>query len=151
MDNIRNSMNYVQNMQASGAKAAQHGRHVGDALTVLVGAGLAHHLGNRNRKKQGLPPEPMNETVGMGMGFGLGWVFWWVPFAIYMILAVVLGLHLVALVLTVAIFVGLWVLYKKHHAKKYAIYYATKRREPVQAHAFGSDEWFTNAKKRMTH
>ena len=156
---IRQSYGYTEQLQAH----ANAHRGTGLKADILTGASVvtvAHWLGNRRRKKVGLPQEPMSNVVGVPIAAGLGYVFWWLPFAIYMILDVaVFHLHWISFFLTVGLFVGGFMLWKKHRAKKYEAYNAAqdakawetaaRKSETANDHAPGSSEWLAEAGQRM--
>jgi hypothetical protein len=152
------SFDYVEQLQAQGQSAAKHGRFQGDVLLGAGVVGFSHWLGNRKRKKLGLPQEPMSNVIGVPMAIGLGYVFWWLPFLVYMVLATfVIHIHLLALIVTVGIFIFAWHQWKKHRARKYQAYYTAKAarawpeavQKPANLHAPGSEEWLASAGERM--
>jgi hypothetical protein len=149
---INDSYGYAEQLQAN-ASAHKGSGLKGDALLGMGVVGFTHWRGNRRRKKMGLPQEPLSRSLRIGMGLGLGWVFWWVPFVVYMLLDVVfLHLHILSFGATVLLFAGAFILYKRHHAKKYAAYYAAKAQQPakpVNLHAPGSSDWLAETGNRV--
>jgi Flp pilus assembly protein TadB len=148
---IQGSYNYTDQLLSQGE--SHHDKLTKDAFLGAAVISLAHWAGNRKRKKLGLPPEPMNQALGVGTAVAWGYVFWWVPFLIYMLLAIALGMHLLAFLLTAGIFIGAFILWKKHRNKRYAAYYTARAmrqtQQPANTHAAGSNEWVAQTAQRV--
>jgi hypothetical protein len=153
VSNIDNSVNYVTGLQESGHQAAKHGALQGDFLLGTAVIGGTHWYKNRQRTKLGMPAQPMNKWAGAGIAYGLGWVFWWLPFLVYMLLEVfVFHSVILAVIGTGVLFIGAWVLYKRHRARKYAAYYAAKPMKITKAEDYNaplSDEWLSSTGDRL--
>lgn len=148
MSNIQDSYNYVNSLGNS--TQYKHGKLEGDFLLGAAVAAGAHHYKNKQRQKMGMPAQPMNKWAGAGIGFGLGYVLWFLPFALYMVLTLIMP-HIMAGVLTVALFVVAWRWFRKRRARKYAAYYAAKPVKIIRAEDYNaplSDEWFEGMKHR---